>query len=95
MIFIKKVRNDPDISFNSMDLILEGLMREVGAIFRKKFNVDKVNELNIRKFLLRGLYGSSFKALQREYGRIQDTLKIPSIVILPVKMRRLHGTEKK
>ena len=48
MIFVQKVRNDPDISFNSMDLVLEGLIREVGATFRKKLKTDKVNELNIK-----------------------------------------------
>ena len=61
MIFVKKVRNDPEISFNSMDLVLEGLLREVGARFRKKIKTDRVNELNVRKLLLRGLYGSSFR----------------------------------
>ena len=66
MIFVKKVRNNPDISFNSTDLILEGLLREIGATFRKKPKTDKVNELNIRKFLLRGLYGESFKTPYNE-----------------------------
>ena len=61
MVFVRRIRYDPEISFNSTDLILEGLIREVGAKFRKKYKTDGVNELNIRKLILRGLYGESFR----------------------------------
>ena len=62
MIFVKRLRNEPEMSFNSTDLVLEGLLREVGARFKpKKIKTDNVNELNVRKLLLRALYGKSFK----------------------------------
>ena len=62
VMFAKKLRDEPDMSFNSTDLILEGLLREAGALFRPKIKPTSINELNIRKFLLRCLYGRSFRA---------------------------------
>ena len=62
VMFVRKLRDEPLMSFNSTDLILEGLLREAGALFRPKIKPTNVNELNIRKFLLRCLYGRSFKA---------------------------------
>ena len=56
-VFAQKCRDDPLISFNSSDLILEGIFREIGNNFPKKFNVSEVKEIDIRKFLLRALYG--------------------------------------
>ena len=56
-IFAQKCRNDPLISFNSSDLILEGIFRELGNNFPKKFDMKEVKEIDIRKFLLRALYG--------------------------------------
>ena len=53
-------------SFNSTDLILEGLLREAGALFRPKIKPSHINELNIRKFLLRCLYGRTFMAPYNE-----------------------------
>ena len=61
MIFLQKCRNDPKISFNSADLVLEGLIREAGANFPVKYDPKEVKELDVRKFLLRGLYGKSFR----------------------------------
>ena len=61
IIFAKKCRNEPEISFSSTDLILEGVLREAGAQFRPPIKTDKVNELNVRKFLLRCLYGKTFR----------------------------------
>ena len=61
VMFVKKLRNEPDMSFNSTDLILEGLLREAGALFRPKIKPSHINELNIRKFLLRCLYSKTFK----------------------------------
>ena len=61
IIFAKRIRNEPDISFSSTDLILEGLLREVGARFRPKIKTDILNEVNIRKFMLRSLYGKDLK----------------------------------
>ena len=62
VMFVKKLREEPDMSFNSTDLILEGLLREAGALFRPKIKPTHINELNIRKFLLRCLYGRTFMA---------------------------------
>ena len=56
-VFAQKCRDDPLISFNSSDLILEGIFREIGNNFPKKLNICEVKELDIRKFLLRALYG--------------------------------------
>ena len=56
-IFAQKCRDDPLISFNSSDLILEGIFRELGNNFPKKFDMKEVKEIDIRKFLLRALYG--------------------------------------
>ena len=51
--FTQKVRGDPEISFTSADLLIEGLLREIGANFPpKKLKPDEVKELDIRKFLL-------------------------------------------
>ena len=61
MVFLKKVRNEPETSFSSTDLILEGLIRETGARFKPRFKASNFNDLNIRKVILRGLYGKSFK----------------------------------
>ena len=61
MIFAQRVRRDPEISFTSNDLIIEGLLREVGARFKKEFKPDRTTELNVRKLILRCLYGPSFK----------------------------------
>ena len=61
IIFAKKCRNEPEISFSSTDLILEGLLREAGALFRPPIKTDNVTEVNVRKFLLRCLYGKTFK----------------------------------
>ena len=61
IIFAKKCRNEPEISFSSTDLILEGVLREAGALFRPPIKTDNVTELNVRKFLLRCLYGKTFK----------------------------------
>lgn len=55
--YAKNVRSDPDISFNTADLVLEGLLREVGNNFKKKQNIQTSTELDVRKFLLRCLYG--------------------------------------
>ena len=55
MMFVRKARSDPEFSFNSTDLILEGLLREVGARCKKEYKPDRTNELNIRKFIRRGL----------------------------------------
>ena len=49
-VFAQKCRDDPLISFNSSDLILEGIFREIGNNFPKKFNSNEVKELDIRKF---------------------------------------------
>ena len=62
VMFVKKLRSEPTMSFNSTELILEGLLREAGALFRPKIKPTNLNELNIRKFLLRCLYGKSLKA---------------------------------
>ena len=59
--FTTRIRNEQDVSFRSLDFILEGVAREVGARFRPEFKIDKVNELNIRKLILRALYGKSFR----------------------------------
>ena len=56
-VFAQKCRNDPLISFNSTDLILEGIFRELGNNFPKHFDVSDVKEIDVRKFLLRALYG--------------------------------------
>ena len=56
-IFAQKCRDDPLISFNSSDLILEGIFRELGNNFPKKLDMKEVKEIDIRKFLLRALYG--------------------------------------
>ena len=66
VMFAKNLRDEPEISFSSTDLILEGLLREIGARFRTKIKPDRLNELNVRKFLLRGLFGKSFKAPYNE-----------------------------
>ena len=61
--FTQKVRGDPEISFTSADLLIEGLLREIGANFPpKKLKPDEVKELDIRKFLLSCLYGKTFRA---------------------------------
>ena len=62
LVYCKNVRGDPDISFNTMDLVLEGLLREVGNNFKKKPNFDIRSELDVRKFLLRCLYGPKMHA---------------------------------
>ena len=61
IIFAKRCRNEPEISFSSTDLILEGVLREAGALFRPPIKTNHVTDLNVRKFLLRCLYGKSFK----------------------------------
>ena len=43
VIFAKNLRNEPEISFSSTDLILEGLLREIGARFRPKIKPDNLN----------------------------------------------------
>ena len=58
--FAQKIRGDPAISFTSTDFIIEGLLREIGANFPKKFKANEVKELDVRKFLLYCLYGKSF-----------------------------------
>ena len=40
IIFAKKCRNEPEISFSSTDLILEGVLREAGALFRPPIKTD-------------------------------------------------------
>ena len=62
VMFVKKLRDEPKTSFNTTDLILEGLLREAGAKCRPKVKPSHINELNVRKFLLRCLYGKTFKA---------------------------------
>ena len=62
VIFAKNLRQERKISFSSTDLILEGLLREIGARFKPKVKPDRLNELNIRKFLLRCLFGKSFRS---------------------------------
>ena len=59
LVYCKNVRGDPDISFNTTDLVLEGLLREVGNNFKKKPSLETRTELDVRKFLLRCLYGPS------------------------------------
>ena len=61
IIFAKRCRNEPEISFSSTDLVLEGVLREAGALFRPPIKTNHVTDLNVRKFLLRCLYGKSFK----------------------------------
>ena len=61
IIFAKKCRNEPEITFSTTDLTLEGLLREAGAQFRPPIKTNKVNDLNIRKFILRCIYGKDFK----------------------------------
>ena len=61
IIFAKRCRNEPEISFSSTDLVLEGLLREAGALFRPPIKTNHVTDLNVRKFLLRCLYGKTFK----------------------------------
>ena len=56
-VFAQRCRGDPLISFNSTDLMLEGILREIGNNFPKKFSSHEVSELDVRKFLLRALYG--------------------------------------
>ena len=58
--FTQKVRGDPPISFTATDFIIEGLLREIGANFPKKFRSNEVKELDVQKFLLFCLYGKSF-----------------------------------
>ena len=65
LVYCKNVRGDPDISFNTTDLVLEGLLREVGNNFKKKPNYHVRTELDVRKFLLRCLYG---KKMHRPYN---------------------------
>ena len=60
-VFAQKCRNDPLISFNSTDLILEGIFREIGNNFPRKLDANKVEELDVRKFLLRALYGPKMR----------------------------------
>ena len=55
--YAKNVHSDPDISFNTADLVLEGLLREVGNNFKKKQNLETSTELDVHKFLLQCLYG--------------------------------------
>ena len=54
-------RNEQEITFSTTDLTLEGALREAGAQFRPQIKTNNINELNIRKFILRCLYGKSFK----------------------------------
>ena len=61
IIFAKKCRDEPEITFSTTDLTLEGVLREAGAQFRPPIKTDNVNELNIRKFILRCLYGKNFR----------------------------------
>ena len=61
IIFAKRCRNEPEISFSSTDLVLEGVLREAGALFRPPIKTNHVTDLNVRKFLLRCLYGKTFK----------------------------------
>ena len=62
VMFVKKLRDEPKMSFNTTDLILEGLLREAGALCRPKVKPSHINELNVRKLLLRCLYGKTFRA---------------------------------
>ena len=62
VMFAKRLRNEKEISFSSTDLVLEGVLREIGARFRPEIKPDRLNELNVRKFMLRSLYGKSSKA---------------------------------
>ena len=61
IIFAKKCWNEPEITFSTSDLTIEGALREAGARFRPPIKTNNINELNIRKFILRCLYGKSFK----------------------------------
>ena len=61
VIFAKECRNEKRITFRTSKLTLEGAMREAGARFRPLVKTNVVNELNIRKLILRCLYGKSFK----------------------------------
>ena len=61
-VFAQKCRNDPLISFNTSDLILEGVFREMGNNFQKPIpQINEVREIDVRKFLLRALYGPSLR----------------------------------
>ena len=61
IIFAKECRNEKKITFSTSNLTLEGAQREAGARFRPPIKTNNINELNIRKFILRCLYGKSFK----------------------------------
>ena len=43
IIFAKKCRDEPEISFSSTDLILEGVLREAGAQFRPPIKTNNIN----------------------------------------------------
>ena len=65
--FSQKVRGDPEISFTSTDLLIDGLLREIGANFYSKvIKPVEVKELDVRKFLLSCLYGKTFCAPYNE-----------------------------
>ena len=61
IIFAKECQNEKRITFRTSKLTLEGALREAGAQFRPPIKKNNINELNIRKFILRCLYGKSFK----------------------------------
>lgn len=58
--YAQKVRGDPPISFTTTDFIIEGLLREIGANFPKKYKAHQVKEIDVRKFLLFCLYGKTY-----------------------------------
>ena len=60
-VFAQKCRSDPMISFNTSDLILEGILREIGNNFKKPIRINQVRDIDVRKFLLRALYGASMR----------------------------------
>ena len=61
IILAKECRNEKKITFSTFNLTLEGALREAGTRFRPPIKTNDINELNIRKFILRCLYGKSFK----------------------------------
>ena len=61
IIFAKKCQNEPEITFSTTNLTLKGVLREAGALFRPPIKTNNINELNIRKFILRCLCGRSFR----------------------------------
>ena len=52
LIFTQKCRSDPNISFNTADLVLEGILRELGNNFPNQVKHEEIKEVHVRKFLL-------------------------------------------